>query len=124
MTGAIASPKPKPPSTSGERGEHVVEGVLSHCAIQTNAAAASTIPHAASTPTVYRLEQPAADQRADRKGGEQADQHERRPELGVGVDRDPGEDRDVDQCRDQCRPDEERHDDRAPCGRAAARRAG
>ena len=59
---------------------------------------------------------PAAQEGAHGQPDQEPDQHQRRRQLRVRVDGEPGEDRDVDQRRDQCAADEEAHHQRTPGG--------
>ena len=89
----------------------------------TKPTAASTIPAAVTTPARQRCGSGSRRARAPTGSAtRKPHQHQRGDQLGVGVDRGPGEDRDVDQRGDQRRADEEADQQRAP-GRAYARSA-
>ena len=84
MTGASASPKPKPVTHQRHRGDGLRQAGRPHVDIQANPAAASTIPAAVTTPSGSRRDEVAADQGADRQRHQQPDQHQRGVELRVG----------------------------------------
>ena len=121
LTGASASPKPNPPSTRA-RGDRLSSEVSPQRDISTNPPPPAAIPAAVTTPagtlrsgSRRRPRRPAA-----RPGSAPAPA---RPQLDVGVDRGAGEERDVDQGRDQRGADEEADQHRAP-GRRTPQRAG
>ena len=94
--------------------------VSPHCAIQTKPGRGQHHARPRSPPRRARGGSGSRRARApDRQRDQQAHQHQRGDELGVGVDGEPGEDRDVHQGRDQRRPDEEA--DRAARPRPASR---
>ena len=114
LTGAIASPKPRPPSTSDRVSTWWSREWASHVDMCQNATALITIARHVSDRGRDLAEQPAAEHRADRQRDQEAYEHQGRVELRVAVDRQPGEERDVDERCDQRGADEERHDQRAP----------
>ena len=126
FTGASASPKPNPPSSSGSVGRRGGRGwsAPTGSSARTPTAASS---HAArgDHPGGQRAGQVAADHGPDRQRDQEPHQHQGGQQLGVAVDGGAGEDRDVDQGRDQRGADEEA--DRAARPRpayGAARRGG
>ena len=121
LTGASASPKPKPPSSSGTSGRGSRGCPAPSVAISRKPAAAQRHPDRGDDAGRQGAGQVAADDRADRQRDQEADQHQRRHQLRVGVDGGAGEERDVDQRRDQGRPDEEADQQRAPGGRTPQR---
>ena len=124
LTGARASPNPKPPSTQRDVRREALAGVSSSQRGHQHERRRrrSAMPTAVTTPAGRRAGEVAADHRADRQRDQEPDQHQRGHQLGVAVDRGAGEERDVDQRRDQGGADEEADQQRAP-GRRAPQRA-
>ena len=115
MTGASASPKPKPPITGAGR-DRLSSDVRPQGAIQRKPIAASSMPAAVTTPAGEPAGEVAADHGADRQRDQEAHQHQRRQQLRSAEDGRPGEERDVDQRRDQGRADEEADQDGPQAG--------
>ena len=121
LTGASARPKPNPQTTSAMLEDGSSRLSMPHRDIRKKPVADIAIPTAVTGPGAAGPHEVAADDRADRQRDEEADQHQGSHQLGGAVRRRPGVDRDVDQCRDQRRADEEAHQDRAPRRRLAER---
>ena len=123
LTGASASPKPKPQITSGSVATGLSQATRgSQLAIRGSRPRHIAMPTAVTTPPAAGADQVAADDGADRQRDQEPHQHQRGHQLRARVDRGAGEDRDVDQRRDQRRADEEADQHRAP-GRRTPERA-
>ena len=123
LTGASASPKPKPQITSATLDDGSCRVSRPQRDISAKPTADSAMPTAVTSPGAAGADQVAADERADRQRDQEPDQHQRGHQLASRpVDGGPGEDRDVDERGDQGRADEEADHDRAP-GRRTTQRA-
>ena len=91
--------------------------------ISTKPVAASSMPTAVTRPAGEEADEVAAEHGADRQREQEPDQHQRRGQLGVGVDGGAGEQRDVDEGGDQRGTDEEADQQRPPCRRTTQRAA-
>ena len=123
LTGASASPKPSPVGGEDGRGRQVRRSDSGpQPAISRKPMAASSIPQRRRGPGGHPPDERTADQGAHRQGDQELEQHERGLDLGPLGDGDPREDRDVDECGDQGRADEEADQQRTP-GRPPRERA-
>ena len=112
LTGASARPNPKPPSTSGTLGRGA-PGLVCPTGHEQERHGAQAIPAAVTTPAAGSG-QVAAHHGAHGQRDQEPDQRQRRLQLRVAVDRGAGEERDVDQRRDEGGADEEAHQQRPP----------
>ncbi len=122
LTGGIASPMPVPTISSGAVAQGLCRVSRPHRAIRANPMPASAIPAAATTPAGARCVHQPPTTAPSGSPTRKPDEHERGQQLGLAVDRDPSEDRDVDQGGDQRAAGEEADHHRPP-GRGRAQRA-